>query len=92
MNIDVYIKYKVRRVVELSTIEYDNTFVEEKFEQTIIADGTELIQSIAEDLKHPDTTYVHIDSKEISITHTACGTGDTAEISYYIENNMKGEQ
>lgn len=89
MNINVFGKYKVKRVHKYSYISdrigKEYYFNEDKSEQEKVISGGELMEWIADDMKDWLTINVNFSDNEIFMEHFNPNTGESGDILYAIE-------
>jgi len=96
MNINIYEKYKVKVTKEWSelseenTTKYDNIFKKGSNNVTIIIDGRELLNKIADNLKENYFSEFVVVGKELHFEYFNYNNGESEHICYEILEN-KGE-
>ncbi len=90
MNINIYQKYKVKVKKEWSELseenetKYDNIFEKGNNEVTLIIDGGELLEKIADNLKEQYFSEFVIVGKELHFEYFNYNTGENEHICYEI--------
>lgn len=96
MNINIYEKYKVKITKEWAVLseenetKYDNIFKEENNEVTLLIDGRELLNKIADNLKENYFSEFVIVGKELHFEYFNYNNGESEHICYKILES-KGE-
>lgn len=99
MNINIYGKYKVKVTKEWSelseenTTKYDNIFEKGSNNVTIIIDGGELLNKIADNLKENYFSEFVVVGKELHFEYFNYNNGENEHICYEIKEILesKGE-